>query len=63
MLALMEHQGRVPAATATAARTMPLGVVRRRAAATADSGSPYFAEEVRRQLARTAWASGSTTRP
>jgi penicillin-binding protein 1A len=51
VLALMEHQGRVPAATATAARTMPLGVVRRRAAATADSGlAPYFAEEVRRQL-------------
>ena len=51
MLALMEHQGRVPAATATAARTMPLGVVRRRAAATADSElAPYFAEEVRRQL-------------
>ena len=51
VLTLMEQQGRVPAATAAAARTMPLGVVRRRAAATADSGlAPYFAEEVRRQL-------------
>jgi penicillin-binding protein 1A len=47
----MEQQGRVPAATATAARTMPLGVVRRRAPATAEAGlAPYFAEEVRRQL-------------
>ena len=51
VLTLMEQQGRVPAATATAARVLPLGVVRRRAPATADSGlAPYFAEEVRRQL-------------
>ena len=51
VLTLMERQGRVPAATATAARTMPLGVVRRRAPATAEAGlAPYFAEEVRRQL-------------
>ena len=51
VLMLMEQQGRVPAATATAARTMPLGVVRRRAPATTDAGlAPYFAEEVRRQL-------------
>jgi penicillin-binding protein 1A len=51
VLTLMERQGRVPAATATAARAMPLGVVRRRATATAGTGlAPYFAEEVRRQL-------------
>jgi penicillin-binding protein 1A len=51
VLTLMEQQERVPAATATAARTMPLGVVRRRAPATAEAGlAPYFAEEVRRQL-------------
>jgi len=51
VLTLMERQGRVPAATATAARTMPLGVVRRRSGTSADAGlAPYFVEEVRRQL-------------
>ena len=51
VLTLMEQQGRVPAATATAARTMPLGIVRRRTGASADAGlAPYFVEEVRRQL-------------
>ena len=51
VLTLMERQGRVAAATATAARTMPLGVVRRRATAAGDAGlAPYFTEEVRRQL-------------
>src|SRR5260221_3382191 len=49
VLTLMERQGRVAAATAT--RSMPLGVVRRRATAAGDAGlAPYFTEEVRRQL-------------
>lgn len=51
VLTLMERQGRIPAATATAARAMPLGVARRRATPSKDDGlAPYFAEEVRRQL-------------
>jgi penicillin-binding protein 1A len=51
VLTLMERQRRVPAATAAASRAMPLGVIRRRATATANAGlAPYFAEEVRRQI-------------
>jgi 1A family penicillin-binding protein len=50
VLRLMEEQERLPAATATAARAAPLGVVRRRATATAASRAPYFVEEVRRQV-------------
>ncbi|HUG52176.1 MAG TPA: PBP1A family penicillin-binding protein, partial [Vicinamibacteria bacterium] len=50
VLRLMEEQGRVPAATATASRAAPLGVVRRRPSTTSPGLAPYFVEEVRRQL-------------
>jgi penicillin-binding protein 1A len=51
VLALMEEQGRIPAAEARAARAAPLGVVARSRAGRSDDGpAPHYVEQVRREL-------------
>ena len=51
VLALMEEQGRLPAAEVKAARAAPLGVVARSRAGRSDDGpAPHYVEQVRREL-------------